>query len=691
MPRRIHVHLRIALLFMLLLPVRGLAQTPEFRAFWADAFHAGFKTQAQADTLISRAIEGNYNALLIEVLAYHDNAGGGHGAYWASDIVPRASDMAAGFDALGYLCNQAHAAGMEVHAWIIPYRVSTTWPPSGNAILAAHPEWLMTTQANRGNGPSTVAGDYTLDAGSPDAQEYIIDIVRELVTRYPIDGINLDRIRYPQTDGGYPAVNSYANSGLERFKRISGCADHNASTACSTQWSDFRRRSIDELVRRCRAEIPAVRSNPRQPLRFTADLIPWGNAPSTCGGFASTSAYSLFQNWRLWMEQGWLDAAIPMDYKQEHCGTQNTQYRNWVDRTLNCWKFDRHVYVGQALYLNTFANSINQMQYALNAGAEGTVNYSYFGTRILNPPVCDGGFSSDATWFSHVRTNLFASPAPTPVMPWRDPATAVEGTLYGRVTRFSDGQPVDDALVQTAGMADVRTDGNGWYVVTRVPSVATGTAKSLQISKSGLPSAGNSVAIVRAGDVARYDFSLGAPAAIIAMEPATLALQMVVNSALPAETLTITSVNGAARAPLNYAVGISGSWVSASMLHGTTQSSDEVTLSFDSANLSIGTHQAVISIFDAAASNSPQVLMVSLKVTPPPVPPDFDEDGDVDLADFGMLQVCFSGPGTPQNDPACAHARLDGDSDVDQDDLALFMDCFEGADIPSDPDCWPGD
>jgi len=70
-----------------------------------------------------------------------------------------------------------------------------------------------------------------------------------------------------------------------------------------------------------------------------------------------------------------------------------------------------------------------------------------------------------------------------------------------------------------------------------------------------------------------------------------------------------------------------------------------------------------------------------------PIPCDFDNDGDVDLADFGHLQQCLSGREVPQATAACEDTLLDADSDVDGDDVALFLQCLSGAGIPGDPDC----
>jgi hypothetical protein len=70
-----------------------------------------------------------------------------------------------------------------------------------------------------------------------------------------------------------------------------------------------------------------------------------------------------------------------------------------------------------------------------------------------------------------------------------------------------------------------------------------------------------------------------------------------------------------------------------------------------------------------------------------PVKGDFDHDGDVDQADFGHLQLCFSGSFVPQTEPACQDAELDGDDDVDQADLSIFMICATGSGAPADHAC----
>jgi len=478
---------------------------PAFRAFWADAFHPGFKSAAEIDTMIARARQGNYNAIVAEVLAYKDSGAGAHGAYWNSAILPKAADISGGIDPLAYLCQQAHAQGLEVHAWLVAFRVSTSWPPANNALLAAHPEWIMVSAADIGKGPMPLDGKYVLDPGSPDVQEYLVSIVRELVANYPIDGINWDYIRYTQTDAGYPADTGYANSSLARFQRITGYVGTPPSS--DTTWQDFRRRTISELVRRCRAEVPAVTTNPRQPLRHTADLICSGNAPAS---FTASSAYLLYQDWRLWMENGWLDAGIPMNYKDDRNPTHAQWYRNWINAAVG-WRYNRHMYCGQGNYMNSKANSVAQLQYIYSAGADGSCNYAYYSTADEND---DGVEEADFTWYSYVSsptTGIFTAPAALPTMPWRNPATAVEGTLWGRVTGYATGLPVDNATVQVGALPAVQTDGNGYYVVTMIPATQAGTAYDVIAGASGYSPAIQSGITVVAGDQRRADLVLGEP------------------------------------------------------------------------------------------------------------------------------------------------------------------------------------
>lgn len=79
----------------------------------------------------------------------------------------------------------------------------------------------------------------------------------------------------------------------------------------------------------------------------------------------------------------------------------------------------------------------------------------------------------------------------------------------------------------------------------------------------------------------------------------------------------------------------------------------------------------------------------SLTLSGDAAPEDRDHDGDVDMTDFGLLQVCLEEPGLPQPLPVCTGADLTGDGVVDHEDVMWFEGCLSGANVPFDPLCRP--
>src|SRR6185503_8823086 len=69
------------------------------------------------------------------------------------------------------------------------------------------------------------------------------------------------------------------------------------------------------------------------------------------------------------------------------------------------------------------------------------------------------------------------------------------------------------------------------------------------------------------------------------------------------------------------------------------------------------------------------------------VPGDFDNDCDVDSADFQHFRSCALGMGVTQTNPLCADALLDVDADVDMNDFGIFQRCYSGEDVPANPNC----
>lgn len=153
----------------------------------------------------------------------------------------------------------------------------------------------------------------------------------------------------------------------------------------------------------------------------------------------------------------------------------------------------------------------------------------------------------------------------------------------------------------------------------------------------------------------------------------------------PGDSFTIRNAGGGTMA---YTIGDNASWLSTMPTSGevTGAEVDTIALVYDTANLAVGTYNAVITVSSPTATNSPQTIAVTLDIRPPVYLGDFDSDGDVDQQDFGHLQACITGFGVPASDE-CADAKLDGDIDIDQDDVQLFEACMNGPGNPPPATC----
>jgi len=110
----------------------------EFRGLYVDAFHPGIKNHEQVTRMVSADKAANFNALIVQVRKRGD-------AYYNSKIEPKASDIAPDYDPLADVIQQAHAAGIQVHALVSVYEVShESYKVTENHVAGKHPDWLTT-------------------------------------------------------------------------------------------------------------------------------------------------------------------------------------------------------------------------------------------------------------------------------------------------------------------------------------------------------------------------------------------------------------------------------------------------------------------------------------------------------------------------------------------------------------------
>ncbi|HTD66072.1 MAG TPA: family 10 glycosylhydrolase [Candidatus Limnocylindria bacterium] len=436
----------------------GAQPAPEFRALWADTFHAGMRNSNEVAALVNTARGANFNAIIVEVRKRCD-------AYYNSAIEPKASDVSPqSYDPLADLLDKAHHGGrrIEVHAWITTYLVwnaGGALPTQANHPYYTHPEWL----SRDSTGATSDGNNYQFDPALPEVQRHTYDVAMDILSRYDVDGFHFDYVRYSGRTWGY-----HSNA-LERFRRRFNVAG--TPSPADANWLQFRREQVSGLVRK--VYLNALAMKPQ--VKISAATI--GFAPGVVNDsqwFSSASAWgNVLQDWRGWMQEGILDLNVPMMYF-DHRRHAN----DWNGWSLFAKEhaYGHHVALGQGSYLNTLSNVIHQLRTTRvptansNAAAHGLAMYSY-AAPVTNDTSAVTTFNAlvQPSVYDPNPVPLFAEPVATPVMPWKVAPTVghVKGTI--RATAASD--ELDGAVVTLAGpVTRVQTnDATGFYGFAHLP------------------------------------------------------------------------------------------------------------------------------------------------------------------------------------------------------------------------------
>ncbi len=443
----------------LLIALAVPASAAQFRAFWVDAWHSGFENSSATQAMVNYTAGCNANVIFVEVRKRGD-------AYYASSYEPKGTGVtpASGYDCLADICTKAHAAGLEVHAWVVVTRVwtETSNPPTTtpNHVFNTHPEWFSLTN---GGSKFDSGGHSFLDPGVPDVEHHTVNVIKQIVTNYPVDGITLDYIRYPGTTWGYNPI------AVARYNAEYGLSGNPSYT--STQWSNWRRQQLTNLVKRIYLECKAIRPS------IKVGAAVWNTA--------GTGNSSYFQNWDQWMSQHWLDYCSPMNYTTSN-STFNSNANDSIGR-----QYGRHIYMSQGSYMNTISNSMTQLNSAVSIGFPGICPYSY--------AVTNSGTVNRTSFQNSLKAGPFSGYQSVPTMSWITSPTY--GMLKGFVTN-SSGMPIYPATVTISGKS-TKVSGTGFYGFV---DVSTGNC-NVTVTADGYQT-WNGSAWISAGVVADLDVTM---------------------------------------------------------------------------------------------------------------------------------------------------------------------------------------
>lgn len=284
----------------------------------------------------------NFNTVLLQVRVRGD-------VFYKSKIEPwspffiKSSVVGsdAPFDPLQFAIEECHKRGMECHAWFV------TFPLGSPKQVKAHKKNSIAVK--RPDICKLHVGEWYLDPGNPQAREYVLRLVDEIITNYDIDGIHFDYIRYPESAAKFPDKDTFRKYGK-------GQKDHKA----------WRRNNITSLVSGIydlvKSKKPWVQVS-CSPLGRYRDLDPKHGKWTAYG--------SVHQDAGKWMQEGKIDAVYPMLYYKDQFGSY---VEDWLKISNN-----RFVVPGLGVYrmlpkegnwsLNDITDQIMHTKQSKSAGA----------------------------------------------------------------------------------------------------------------------------------------------------------------------------------------------------------------------------------------------------------------------------------------------------------------------------------
>ena len=327
---------------------------------------------------------------------------------WSS-YVSGTRGKAPAFDPFAYILEQAHARGLEVYAWLNPYRYINSSYSSGYGNAGgdknyenSHPEWLI--EWNNGGTTWTI-----LNPALPEVKQRIVDVIADIMSKYDIDGVIFDDYFY---QNGLPE--SYDAADYTKYTEGGGTLSQ----------ADWRRENVNDMVRMVNAYI-----------KSTKPWVRFGIGPAGVAGKPEVTAkYGLpacpGSDWQYngissdplaWLAEGSIDFISPQVYW--NIGNENADFANitpwWY---MACKKFNRHCYISQSLTGNfgkasSLDEFVNQVEMIRSSNEQEACGYVFFPWRFCKnyTKEINGVKTNIPTYF---RRNVYAHKALSPVVTW---------------------------------------------------------------------------------------------------------------------------------------------------------------------------------------------------------------------------------------------------------------------------------
>jgi uncharacterized lipoprotein YddW (UPF0748 family) len=465
-------------LFALFAGTRALSQVPqlltdpppvprEFRAAWmTPIWDRGFKDwpsvpgltpdaqRAELRSMLDRAAALGLNAVILHVRLAGDALYPTRYAPWSfmlsgtSGVGPQPA-----YDPLAFAVAEAHARGLQLHAWFNPFRAVLPNIPGKLAsthVTKQHPEWI------RKYGTQT-----WIDPGNPDARKFVLESMLDVVRRYDVDGVHID-------DYFYPYRESRTITRRVRRKRIRERVDLQfpddrtwRTYGKAKGWTDrdaWRRANIDDFVQSLYKGVKAIRPS------ALVGISPFGIwRPGSPRGVTGLDAFTeIYADSKRWLGEGWLDYVAPQLYWQisgveDRFRALDAWWRSENPQRRYVWPalYTSHVYGGAAWPVDEIRQQVDAIRES-RIGTADVPGHVHFRLAAL---LADNG------QLARTLASDYSERALVPAFPWLGavaPASPEVSVVLGEgaasvVVSAVDTVPVRWWLIQTRSR-----DGKWW-------------------------------------------------------------------------------------------------------------------------------------------------------------------------------------------------------------------------------------
>jgi len=311
-------------------------------------------------SVLEKLQAANFNTVFFQIRGMSD-------AFYNSKYEPWSQYLSSvrgadpGWDPLAFIIEEGHARGIEVHAWLNPYRYSTSSESHGNLpndYATIHPDWLMDY------GGSTKI----LNPGMPEVRQRISDVVADIITNYDVDGIVFDDYFYVSGTTDAMDQQQYDQYNPKSLSR-----------------GDWRRENVNQMIKVVQTRINSIKpyitfgispagvvaSSPAVAAKYGVDPSPVGS---------DWQYNSIYSDPLAWLNEGSIDYISPQLYWTIGSTSDYSKLSPWWSKIAN--HFGRHFYSSNT---SSFSSTelINQININRDADLNGTSGGVFFRTNNI--------------------------------------------------------------------------------------------------------------------------------------------------------------------------------------------------------------------------------------------------------------------------------------------------------------------